>query len=644
MLGSSAAITAGFRIVLRDDYTKKLRIAQRQTREFSRQYAKSMQAMRTERDSWGGKALIAGAITVGMFRAAKAGSKYLQEMKAVEVVTKATTSQMAKLDAQAKKLAGNTIFRSKGVMSAAKYAAKSGQSMSTIQSSLAPATYLAAATETQLGGKGGTMDILTNIQKGFGIADSGIKEAADALTVATLSSNTSLTDLGIAIKYSAATAVDLGTSMKTTTAMLMVLGDTGFQGSRAGTGVENLMRYFSRAVGSMATSNQRNSLATLGYKQNDFKNADGSLKKWVEIFTMINKGAAKLTKTDRQDALLALFGVRGKKAASPIIRNISKLERFQDLLGGSGGAAKSNAEMMMNTLAGDFERASTAIDNFKVAFAEAVSPLMRGVLSTFTSLLKGINTALGTIPGKLIASISLLAAATLTVITSFKFLAIAINMARNRLMGASVGSRARGIPNIGSSPMQFGARNTWGGASALSGTNTRYSSKSGRFYNVGGQRTAGASKYATFDRSYMSGSLRGASSPLKSVAKGLGTVGMFFGRFLPIVGGVLTALTILDALFPDLISSIGSWMGIMTEQQRLELARYEELKKSTLISANQMATLYADTDVKVLVAAITDMRDKLVTQGMDAVDVANMTNLQIMQFMTNHNNNIPQTN
>jgi len=618
-LGGAGAISAGFRVYLNDDFSRNADRITSKLKAMRNETAMLRENLIGAKRMYTGLATAAFAATAGMVKLAMRGADYGFEMSKVKAITSGSVKEMKALNKEAKRLAGQTIFRPTEVASAMTFAARTGQSAGTILNTISPATYLAAATDTPLGGKGGAMDIQTNIMKGFSIPESRMTEVADILTNASLSANTNIVDLGRAIKYTAATSMDMATTMKESTAMIMVLGDNAMQASQAGTAVENMQRYFARALGPFATGAQRKAFSMMGLSAQDFKNKDGSRKEWTTIFKLINKKSAGLDPLIKQPIFEKIFGVRGKRAGSVFVRKPEAFQSMLEDLGNSEGMAKTTAIAMMDNLKGSWEKLISEFDSFAASWSEAVGPLLQFVMWVARGILKVANTIISTpVLGFLISSIMMVGSAALALRWSFKALAMTIatiSGPRASIMGM------RGAANgwIG------GARSSMGfGRSYETAGRATYSSKRGMFYSIspgGGARaqTRGARfSHTGFARAgSKSGSLgiMGGFGKLGKIGKYLGMGVRFLGRMLPFLGPILLALEIFGPLLRDLGGKLVDLLNSTDENTRALAAQYEMFKGTGIIPAQAFNAAYADKTMAEIVQEIIPIVKSLEAQG-----------------------------
>ena len=546
--GSNLAI--GISLIMRDQFTgranaaaaslhnldKKTQAMQRRQLEFSR----NMNAV--------GAGIGAMAIR-GMGQWVKVGAEFDYMMTYVnQIATKKGGIGFDKLSMKAKTLGSDTMFTARQVGDAMKFMAMAGQNTEEIYNNITAAVTLAGATMERLEGKGGTSDIMTNIMRGFQIeaSEKNSMYVADVLTTAITSANTNLWDLHEAMKYTISTAKDLNVSLEETAAMVMMAGDAGIQGTMAGTAAENMLRYLTKAIGSAATGRQTNAIKALGMSPEDFKDAEGNLLSISAILHKVTSNIRGMSNVNAQNVLIDLFGVRGKREASLVTRNIDIFDKYIDkLTSGSSGRATAGLNAQMGTLQGHGIQLASAWEVFKISFTEALTPVLLPLLSGMTKLLKVVTGLSQTKVGQWLMAIGAGFLVIKTVSMAYKAVVLSLRLAHMSMAtsfgtqaGAVVGGYSRmtaaahryNMAATGTSvPMMFaGARGRAGKWMASRGVG-KYSgmTKGGSQYSIGkGGRSTFISK--------------GSAPTGWSMAGGGGKLGKFMGRAsLPaMIGGM----------------------------------------------------------------------------------------------------------
>lgn len=276
------------------------------------------------------------------------------------------------------------------ITSGQKFMAMAGMTAEQIENATEPAAQLAAIFKMDMGGKGGTADLLTNIMATFHKEASQAAEVANILSVATTSANMSMSDLAQSIKYSGATARNVGMDVNELAAFIGVLGDRGIQGSMAGTN-------FSQAINQLVKgmSKSPDILKSIGLSPADLKDAEGNLLPMYEVFQKIAAATKGLNSADRQTVMFNLFGQRGMRAAVPILDDINSgankyLTILKKINSQPNWLESTTKEFMQGP--GWIAQLTSAFDNLNKTlgstFKEVLRPLAQGVL---IPIIKGIT-------------------------------------------------------------------------------------------------------------------------------------------------------------------------------------------------------------------------------------------------------------
>ena len=317
------------------------------------------------------------------------------------------------------------------ITSGQKFMAMAGMTAQQIENATEPAAQLAAVFNMDMGGKGGTADTLTNIMATFHKGAGQASEVANILSVATTSANMSMNDLAQSIKYSGATARNVGMDISELAAFIGVLGDRGIQGSMAGTN-------FSQAINQLVKgmSKSPDILKSIGLSPADLKDSVGNLLPIYEIFKKIAAATKNLNTADKQTAMFNLFGQRGMRAAVPILDDINSgankyLTILRNINSQPNWLESTTKEFMQGP--GWIAQLTSAFDNLKETlgntFKEVLRPLAQYVL---LPLIKGITWIAGSGMGKW-------AAGALMILTTFKLIRVLLGFSATFIRGMTTG-------------------------------------------------------------------------------------------------------------------------------------------------------------------------------------------------------------
>lgn len=417
---SAGQLEIGVALVLQDRFSNQAREASSVIRGLHRDAKNAVQANLTAVQSYANMASgVANSIVSTLTTTIQIGADFIDMMTSVGAISGATENQMSGLSETAQTLGLRTMFMSRDIASGMKYLAMAGNDANQIQQMISGAAMMANATGMELGGKGGTADLLTNIMRTFKLeGQQAANIVGDQLTKATMSSNVSMADLAESIKYSAASMVTLKQQLPQVAAMIGTLGNAGIQGSMAGTSIRNMADYLTQSLTNPNFKGAK-ALAKLGLGKQDFVDANGDLQDFAVILEKIGEAATQGLSTIDQNAVFkSIFGVRGMRAAVAIMRDT---EGYFDLLNkiqnNSAGFAEEVVGKRMETLAGKIDIVQSAAENLMTTFSEALgkNPIIMGFLDMVGWAISQLRDLMATPFGPWIAGFAAIAAVGLKV-------------------------------------------------------------------------------------------------------------------------------------------------------------------------------------------------------------------------------------
>lgn len=371
---SAGQLEIGIALVLQDRFSNQAREASSVIRGLHRDAKNAIQANLTAVQSYANMASgVANSIVSTLTTTIETGADFIDMMTTVGAISGATENQLSGLSETAQTLGLRTMLMSMDIASGMKYLAMAGNDANQIQEMISGAAMMANATGMELGGKGGTADLLTNIMRTFKLEGQQAADiVSDQLTKAALSSNVSMPDLAESIKYSAASMVTLKQQLPQVAAMIGTLGNAGIQGSMAGTSIRNMADYLTQSITNPNFKGAK-ALARLGLGKQDFVDANGDLQDFAVILEKIGTATQGLSTVDQNAVFKSIFGVRGMRAAVAIMRDT---EGYFDLLNkiqnNSAGFAEEVVRKRMETFAGKIDIVQSAVKNLMTTFSEAL--------------------------------------------------------------------------------------------------------------------------------------------------------------------------------------------------------------------------------------------------------------------------------
>lgn len=411
---SAGQLEIGIALVLQDRFSNQAREASSVIRGLHRDAKNAVQANLTAVQSYANMASnVANSMVSTLTTTIETGANFIDMMTTVGAISGATENQMSGLSETAQTLGLRTMFMSMDIASGMKYLAMAGNDANQIQEMISGAAMMANATGMELGGKGGTADLLTNIMRTFKLEGQQAADiVGDQLTKAALSSNVSMTDLAESIKYSAASMVTLKQQLPQVAAMIGILGNAGIQGSMAGTSIRNMADYLTQSITNPNFKGAK-ALAKLGLGKQDFVDANGDLQDFAVILEKIGTATQGLSTVDQNAVFKSIFGVRGMRAAVAIMRDT---EGYFDLLNeiqnNSAGFTEEVVRKRMETLAGKIDIVQSAAENLMTTFSNALgkNPIIMGFLDMVGWAISQLRDLMATPFGPWIAGFAAIAA------------------------------------------------------------------------------------------------------------------------------------------------------------------------------------------------------------------------------------------
>lgn len=290
-----------------------------------------------------------------------------------------------KLSSLSKELGATTAFTAKEAAEGMQFLAMAGFEVNDIAAAMPGLLSTASAGQLDLAT---TSDIVSNVLGGFGIEATETGRVADVLTKTFTSSNTSLTSLGDSLKFAAPIARNMGFSIEETAAAVGKMGDSGIQGTLAGTAIRGAFLALAgpsdKAAGLMKE---------LGIEVSD---SAGNMFGMEQILANVNNGLAGLSEQQRNAALKTLVGKNAISGFSVLLQSMAdgSLPKLTEELRNSGGAAEEVATQQLDNLKGSFTLFKSALDGVFIGVGESLQAPLRSVVDTATQTLGRIGPSL----------------------------------------------------------------------------------------------------------------------------------------------------------------------------------------------------------------------------------------------------------
>jgi TP901 family phage tail tape measure protein len=328
--------------------------------------------------SVGTRMMAAGAaMAAPLILASRTFASFDDAIRATAAVTGAAGEGLQRLTDKARHLGETTSFTASEVAGLMTQLGRAGFSPDEIIGMTDAVLDLARATGTDasLSAK-----IMGQTMRQFSIEAGDATRVADVLTAAANSTNTTVEDLGEALKMSGIQAAQAGLSLEETAAILGTLGNVGLQGTMGGTALRRLLTITASEAEKMGEIFGINSL-----------DSAGNVRPIIDIFEDIAAATEALPSGERMAKFNKAFGLLGVTGAQAIGGSIGSIRELTDQLNNAEGTAARTAQQMDAGLGGSSRIAMSAIEGLQISIGAALAPTLMHVLDIITNLARGFS-------------------------------------------------------------------------------------------------------------------------------------------------------------------------------------------------------------------------------------------------------------
>ncbi len=305
-----------------------------------------------------------------------AASSLQDQLIRTQVVTRATGEEIDKLKGQALDLGAESIFAANQVAEAQGKLALAGFKVNQVLDATPGVVNLAAASWGDLATSAG---IVTEVLKGYRLEASESGRVANLLAGGASRAKVTVEELGEAFSYAAGLARASDAPIEDTTALLALLAEAGFAGSRGGRALAA-----SYAAVLKVTPEAARALSALKISRDQVLTDDGKVRDFIGLLELLRSRGA--TSTD----VLRIFGQEAGRAILQLVTRTDDLRAFARGLGDEDekglGRAAEIAQARMQGASGALENLSGAWETLRIRVAER-----SGLLETWTSGLRNLT-------------------------------------------------------------------------------------------------------------------------------------------------------------------------------------------------------------------------------------------------------------
>jgi TP901 family phage tail tape measure protein len=333
----------------------------------------------------GGKMVATGAIAAtmgaGILGFGTVGintfANFDDKMRQTQAIMGETPENFARMTNSAKNFGATTAHSASAVAEGYSFMALAGwkakQSMDAMEGTLA----LASASGLDLAT---TTDILTDTMSQFTLDASKANNVSDIFALTQARTNTSVYQLGYAMKYAGGKANGLGMDLSETNAVLGIFGDNGLKGSMAGTTFTAMMDDMNKTNRDGANVMEKE----LGVAMFD---AQGQMRSMSDIAGDLRKATKGMTAEQRNQALGAIFGSQSIKGVNALLSDQDdKLGSLTEELRNTTGTAKEMADEMESGAGGGIRQMQSALESMWIEIGESLAPVIMDLIPVVIKL------------------------------------------------------------------------------------------------------------------------------------------------------------------------------------------------------------------------------------------------------------------
>ena len=319
------------------------------------------------------------AFGIGAGAAIRQFARFETKMAQVNSLMSTTAEEAKALEDAAREMGATTQKSAGEAADALRYLALAGREpVEAIEA-------LPAILDLSVGGMidlGQASDIVTDGMSALGWEASRTAEFVDLLAQAQATSNATIGQFGEAFKKALPAGVGFNQTAQTIVATLGQLANAGLKAGEGGT----LFRALTKSL-------VDNSAALAKYNIEVY-NADGSTRDLIDIVEDFEAATRGLTDAQRDELLATLQNTRAISAMQIILTGGSAaLRDYRDEVTDSAGAAKRLADIISDTLEGDFKKLTSAMSEAALVIGTETAPALRDFIRALTALITKFNKA-----------------------------------------------------------------------------------------------------------------------------------------------------------------------------------------------------------------------------------------------------------
>ena len=319
-----------------------------------------------------------GAVGAFAYSAVNTGMEFDSAMSQISATMGMTSSDIANnvdgagdtfeaLRDKAKEMGAATNFSATEAAEGLNILAMSGYDATSSMEMIEDVLHLAAAGGMEMSQ---SADFIAGSMKGFNDETKDSAYYADLMAKGATLANTSVAELGEAMSGGAATAAAYGQEADSMTLALLRLAEQGVSGSAASTSLNAAMKDLYTP-----TDDAKKALSELGVAIYD---ENGKAREFNTVVNELNGALADMSDEEANAYKSTIFQIQGLQAFNKMtVTSTEKQEEWAAALAEASGEASRQYATMTDNLQGDIDIWNSALDGFKIAISDELTPTIR---------------------------------------------------------------------------------------------------------------------------------------------------------------------------------------------------------------------------------------------------------------------------
>lgn len=305
---------------------------------------------------------------------------FSDSMKKVQALSGASGKDLEALTNKALEMGSTTAHTAAASADALSYMALAGWKTDQMLAALPSVLSLASAGQMDLAI---ASDIVTDVMSMFSMEATEASRASDVFAKVQASSNTSVEQLGEAMKYAGATASAFGLDIEQTSALLGVMADNGVKASMGGTALKSILSRLAAP-----TKEVQDGFKSLGIR---IKDANGQLKPLDQLLPEIKDKMSGLSEAQQVQVAKQIAGAEAMSGFLAIVKGADdSLPKLTQQLYESGGFAEQTATTMEEGLGGAIRVLASAWEGFVLTLGGKVEAPLIDVIKQLANFISEI--------------------------------------------------------------------------------------------------------------------------------------------------------------------------------------------------------------------------------------------------------------